>query len=175
MLIVTGCQRSGTLTMSKILGIPHEKQFIPEENPLDIPSVVSEVSWMAAPFLKDIPTANVLHIVRHPMKVINSILGIGIFNLNSPEKELHDPYREFIYKHIPIDQNATDIGQALQYWLLWNELIEPYATARILIENIYTKIVLNQRPRKFLNWNDFPSSLRDQVRQKAYEYGYHGI
>lgn len=176
MLIVTGCQRSGTMTMASIFNLPHEVLFMPKTT--QVPLIKSEVSWMAAPFLSLIKgRAQIIHLVRDPLYVINSILGIRFFD-NNPQGEDHQAHKEFVYKHLPtLDQNAVAEKQALQYWLLWNELIEPHAVARIRIEDIDTKLRINQRPRANIkHWTDLPGgSLLDQVRVKAHEYGYNRV
>ena len=173
-MIVTATQRSGTKTMSELLGIKHENRFDPLLTTTKVKAlkrIDSEVSWLAAPFLKHLRNHKIIHLTRHPLRVINSIVGIQFFNKSIAH---HTPYRDFVYKYSQVDPNAKDIAQAMQYWTLWNTMIEPYAHARIRIEDIKTKIHLNSRPRADIqSYQDLPTgTIFDQLKTKAYEYGY---
>ncbi len=62
--------------------------------------LVADSSYMAAPFLDHaiLHEAHVLHVVRHPMDVINSfVVGLNYFQQWLPS----DPWHWFIYTHVP--------------------------------------------------------------------------
>jgi hypothetical protein len=83
--------------------------------------VWGESSWMAVPFLTELPpSTKVFHLVRDPVKTINSIIGTG---------QLHwpDDYRTFAAQHCWNDGNywPTDIAvEAQHFWVRWNLMIE---------------------------------------------------
>lgn len=86
--IFTGCPRSGTRTIAKIitsLGLPcsHELFFgmpginwTPEKG-----EIKAESSWLAVPnlerILKENPKTKIIYIIRDPIKVLNSMIADG--------------------------------------------------------------------------------------------------
>jgi len=172
-MIITGCQRSGTMTMGSILGIAHEVNFTPlttwqDINKLDY--IPPESSWLAQPFAeilkeKEVP---IIHLIRHPINVIASLLGIRFW-----EGADHEPYREFIIKHLPGIKTFLNHSMAASmfYWIYWNKPLEQFP--RIQLETIRNAPILNSRPRAQLKWTDIPkNNLKRLVEEKAEEYGY---
>jgi hypothetical protein len=86
--------------------------------------VVADSSYMAAPFLDHpiLSAACVLHIVRHPMDVINSfVVGLNYFQQWMPP----DAWHWFMYTHVPelrLDHHPLD--RAALYYVRWNRMIE---------------------------------------------------
>src|SRR5690242_2679693 len=83
--VVTGCARSGTTYMSALLSglglrIGHEVVFGPRTRSFDgWQGQHGDSSWLAAPFLGDLGDAPVFHQVRHPLKVVRSLVGVRFF------------------------------------------------------------------------------------------------
>src|SRR5262245_52976939 len=128
--VITGTPRSGTTYMASLLrelgfDCTHERCFDPwrivfaEDRPDTSPW--GDSSWLAVPYLGDLPTVTrVIHVVRDPVDSINSIIGTG--QLDWP----HD-YRTFIAHHWHGDRDwwpreLTDPGE--RFWLDWNARIE---------------------------------------------------
>jgi hypothetical protein len=82
--VVTGCPRSGTHYLSEVLtrvGLlcRHEAVFGPQARSfVGFGGAHGDSSWLAVPFLDQLPPrAVVLHQTRHPLEVVQSLLGIG--------------------------------------------------------------------------------------------------
>jgi hypothetical protein len=88
--VVTGCARSGTTYMAALLSglglrIGHEVVFGPRTRSFDgWRGLNGDSSWLAAPFLADLDDALVFHQVRHPLKVVRSLVGIRFFAERTP-------------------------------------------------------------------------------------------
>jgi hypothetical protein len=86
--------------------------------------LVADSSYMAAPFLDQpiLQEATILHIVRHPLDVINSfVVGLGYFQQWIPP----DPWHHFIYTHVPeLRLEYHPLERAALYYLRWNQMIE---------------------------------------------------
>ncbi len=132
------------------------------KSPNDAANIMAESSYMAAPFL-DHPcfeNVGIIHVVREPMKVINSFVeGFGYFS-EEPALE-HRKYHEFIYNFLPElrDKSLTPIDRAALYWCNWNQMIERLAKGRK-----YVCIQVEETPPKkllaFVN--------KDAVRGQTY-------
>lgn len=86
--VVTGCARSGTGYTAELLTrlgaeCPHEAVFSPYTERFDgWGAAPGESSWLAVPMLDQLPEGTVvLHQVRHPAKVVASLLDIKFFSL----------------------------------------------------------------------------------------------
>lgn len=84
--VITGCARSGTGYMASLfthLGLEtqHETVFSPYSQGFEGWSTApGESSWLAAPFIHELPPGTiVLHQIRHPLSVVQSLLGIRFF------------------------------------------------------------------------------------------------
>ncbi len=151
MLFVTGCQRSGTKTYAEVLGIEHEVNFTPRilERPIDVcEATPSECSWLIAPFSNKLLENghNIIRIIRHPFKVIRSLLGIDFWT-----GEGHKPYRDYIrqFMEFPVlfdEGRLNNIHMSLWYWVYWNKLI-PEDTPTVRIEDLIKGPQLNSRNR----------------------------
>jgi hypothetical protein len=159
-------------------------------------AVVADSSYMAAPFLDHpvLQDTRILHVVRHPMDVINSfVLGLNYFQEWLPT----DVWHRFIYTHVPelrLDYHPLD--RAALYYVHWNRLIEArsagkpyflcqvesithqlfdYLDRRCDDEKLLTARKINSRmdgkPEYLLE--DIPSvALRRELRDLAERYGY---
>jgi hypothetical protein len=85
--VVTGCARSGTTYASVALtrlGLRcgHEVVFGPDTRAFTgFRGQHGDASWLAVPFLDQLPDDTlVLHRVRHPLRVVRSLLGIRFFD-----------------------------------------------------------------------------------------------
>ncbi len=166
-MIITGCQRTGTKTIAQIFDLPHEQQFnaITTKPP---PFPQPEVSWMAAPFLFQVQkNHSVIHLVRNPLDILNSLMGIEFFDPTTTSGRVHKKYRDFTYKHLPaLYTQQCPMSKAIYYILHWNILIEQYAVATIRIEDIKTKVKLNSRKRANLTIKDLPhGNLRNEFER----------
>lgn len=146
--IVTGTGRCGTVFMAKFLtsaGIPcsHEGMFTTQglEFARKIAAgekvrnshasgekwqdeIVADSSYMAAPYLKEFPEAKTIHVVRNPMRVINSFhCEVGTFYNDYAEEQ--EAYRRFIYQFLPeLAHIKSELLRAVYYVVEWNKIIE---------------------------------------------------
>jgi len=131
--LITGCGRSGTQFTSKVLcalGIPcgHEYIFNPEAftsgNISWPPEFEGDSSWLAAPFVGQLPSSITLfHQVRGPLEVVRSLLRLGLFSQGEPYKA----YSDFVRSHTPGVFQGDEVERCFRYWLHWNGLIEEVA------------------------------------------------
>jgi len=127
-LVVTGCARSGTQYVAKVLeslGLRagHEKIYRPDADARGVDAAWqgrdAEASWLAVPWLWRLPAgAVVVHLVRDPIKVVRCLA-------------LHDWFAtedrgnaDFVRKHLPACRKGTALEKAAQYALGWNALAE---------------------------------------------------
>ncbi len=169
-MIITGSQRSGTMTLAHILGIQHEVQFSPYRDYHNLPELHQKIrpesSWMASPFVPELLKwkVPVIHLVRHPLKVIRSLVGMNFWTQDG-----HAPYRTFLQKFYPQTKESKDpIIQSMIYWYYCNKPLSQLP--RIRLEDIKNAPQLNSRPRANVDWPDDPWTQR--VMNLAEEYGY---
>lgn len=85
--------------------------------------VVAESSYMAAPYLSHplLSDASIIHIVRHPLKVITSFVkDFRYFKVRRPNNK----YLTFIYSHLPdLAEFSHPLEAAAYYYVNWNKLI----------------------------------------------------
>lgn len=91
--------------------------------PTDGRDVKACASYMAAPFLADpfFAGKTIVHVVRHPVKVVLSFLNdIGFFSYPDTDHA----HESFIYKHL---KGIADIGDPMDraafYYVGWNKMI----------------------------------------------------
>ena len=130
--VIIGTGRSGTTYIAELLtecGIPcgHETIF-------DYRGITKrfgykgDVSWLALPYLSNF-NGTVLHQTRHPMKVINSLLGINFFTHNSFE-----PFRNFASQYFYF--SGDEVNDAMRWYTNWNTWCEEYASFRFKVEEL---------------------------------------
>lgn len=159
--IITGTGRCGTLYMANLftsMGFPcsHEAVFTPKgidwakevlsgkqprtsskisEGKRCIPfgknvDFVAESSYLAAPFIGEFD-AKVIHVVRHPTKVVASLVGDGFRNFVNklPTDQIDFPdhleYEKFMYQNMPeLSGDMTQLDRGCLFYVGWNEMIE---------------------------------------------------
>lgn len=116
-------------------------QFV--ESPIWLPDrtkVEAESSYLAAPFLERLPATEMIHVVRHPIKVVNSFCNyINYFAVLPAPTE----YEAFIYANIPelTNKNLTTYERACLYYVRWNQMIEAkLANRRSLFHRVEDRI-----------------------------------
>jgi hypothetical protein len=128
-ILVTGTGRSGTGYMSRLLmsaGLPcgHEEiiSFLVNlVRLLNQDEKIGESSWHAAPLLH-LPFFNdttIIHAVRHPLNVIQSLRGIKFFI----DKDLH--YWYVVY-FLPKLKNLSSDKAPFYFFIEWTKLILKY-------------------------------------------------
>ncbi len=181
-MIITGCQRSGTKSAAEIFGIGHEIQFNPNTDYDSLNNSLfrlkPESSWLAAPFIPLIRARYpIIHLIRHPLAVINSMLGIEFwghtpkgFEAETPDG--HEPYRNFALRFCPrIEEAENPVDLSMHYYIFWNRMVQ---APRIRIESIQNAPVANRRKRGDIqSWDDLPDGkLLEELKEIAGEYGY---
>jgi hypothetical protein len=200
--VITGTGRCGTGYMANALmynrvRCGHETLFTPEGKQPN-PFLRGDSSWMAAPHLPAW-SGYVLHVVRNPLDVVNSFVGIGLFDESHDTAEVL-PYREYARQHAPeVFELEDPVERAMAWYVFWNRMIEPWAHKRVQVENVsgddlYDVIRyagahhapweiaknlaevpkdVNSRPRADLTWDDLPDGdLKDGLRAMGKAYGY---
>lgn len=146
-LVITGCQRSGTLYTSTILTAAgftcgHERYFRMREEVKELPSTFIESSWMAVPWLPEIFEKEdaddwyIVHQVRHPLAVAESMMRRGTLK---PERRVRrlPPSGRWIMSHLPrIEAEKSHVDRVLRYWILWNEWTNGIADQRWRVEDV---------------------------------------
>jgi len=145
-------------------------------------------SWLAAPFLgrPELDDLTVVHLVRHPEKVIRSylrLMGYGYYG----------PYFRWMAQFIPEIERYDKPDERAAYWYIrLNEMVEARANlfhrieddARELLDKLqidyegkelFSDTSYNHRtgfgPAKF-DLEELPDSLRDRLVKMADRYGY---
>jgi hypothetical protein len=90
--------------------------------------IVADSSYMAAPYLCDLQDVKVIHLVRHPMKVVSSFIGWGFdyFKEKKPcDLEPKKNYEAFIYRFVPeLACEMSQLDRACLFYVRWNQMIE---------------------------------------------------
>ena len=202
--VVTGTGRSGTGFVSKVLstaGVPchHEKVFTPAGE--DWGWRRGDSSWLAVPFLDGFD-GFVLHVLRDPLAVVNSMVGILFFEDELPDDValLIGPYQAFAREHAPeVFELGDPVERAVAWWVVWNERVAPFADAWVRVEDLVGSDLValaraaggfhsdvdlqaalervpgdvNSRRSAGLGWGDLPEGeWLNRMRVLAVEYGY---
>jgi hypothetical protein len=221
--VITGCGRSGTVYMAKLLcsvGIScgHESIFTNKglteaRLRLDGSATNSDVSgggiqenieadssYMAAPFLQEdiLGETNVIHVVRNPIKVINSFVESFHYFwsnefYNPPGSDPEFKYQKFIYSHVPELYMSMDRWtRACLYYVRWNQMIEKLSIGKnhVLhrLENDVSDVFkfINVEPKEYYkevankseyeitcNIKDIPKSeIKDEFVEMSHRYEY---
>ncbi len=130
-MIITGCQRSGTRSIATAFGCRHEEQFdvFTTHSKLAGKKIYDEASWLAVPFLDLLTSVNVsiLHLVRHPFDVINSMHQIDFWH---PHR--YKLYADFASFHMPgLDEIEDPIDKSIYYYIHWNEKLHAHPRIRL--------------------------------------------
>lgn len=139
--LITSTARSGTGYMAQALtsaGVPcgHEAIFShggleeAQQSLKKHPELVAESSWLAMPYLGAplLKEAGIIHLVRHPVKTIESILRVKMFS--------ESPYSRFIFQRLPgLALHTKPENMAAYYYLVWHHHIERHAHLRHRVED----------------------------------------
>ena len=125
-VIVTGTGRAGTHFAASFLfhnGLPcgHEELFGPYGPYPGWKGYEADSGWMAVPFIKDEWCASVpvIHVVRHPYKVIKSYIELGFF-----EEKPKGHEKILSWPLLPdIATQTSRVRRAAYFWLGWNRLL----------------------------------------------------
>ena len=128
MFLITGCGRSGTVYMSKVLrqaglDVGHEK--LGKDGAVSPLWLVKDRRYPAYHQQGPRPEFDIiLHQVRHPLKAIASL------TTTAPKSW------KWLLKHVPIDPNAHVLQMAAEFWLHWNDKAEKAAEYTYRIEGL---------------------------------------
>jgi hypothetical protein len=134
-IIITGCPRSGTGYMAEVLtrsGLQcgHENVFDLECKPF---TIQADSSWLAAPRLFAHGRDYVVHLTRHPLLVIESLLRIGFWHHAASR-----PYRKFVIQYTG-KLSCSPLMQSMYLWVSWSTMAETYADKRLKVETLTAK------------------------------------
>lgn len=94
----------------------------------NVDNIVADSSYMAAPFLADeiLKGAKLIHIVRDPIKVINSFCNnIYYFGNGVNDWKANQTYEKFICNFLPeLKMPMPQYDRASLYYVRWNQMIE---------------------------------------------------
>lgn len=134
--VVTSTPRSGTLYASRVLtasGLPcsHEYYFRPTVRFASdsAHSVFGDSSWLAAPFLDELPLGTlVVHAVRHPRPTMRSLVATSHLDF---ERLSTNSYVSFIGRHLPHLALIEDMEERVNcFWTEWHSIIASEARRR---------------------------------------------
>ena len=191
--LVTGTGHSATVWASKVIGSAgvscgHERIFKDDgiakaAERFNKSRYKAEVSWLAAPYLDNplLHNAVGVHLVRHPLSVINSWMVSGTLSTRG--------HGYFANQHINFLQYSQNIDRAIARYVGWNGMIEgravlvraedgPEALLSALgiaiPESVFDNRLENQHARKVMNI-DFSAAddvLLDALLDMSERYGY---
>lgn len=192
-IVITGTGRCGTVYMARLLtslGIPcgHEGYFdlggmdvakkrilgrtigtsgvsgYEESGWLKEPAI-ADSSYLAAPFLEQLDCKKI-HVVRNPIKVLNSFRNyVGTFAFSFEKTPSgQKSYRQFIGKYLPeIEQFDREVDRIAYYIIHWNKMIEESGAFRVQVENLTPEFFefINREPTEDMYHNDKCNSWVD--------------
>ena len=138
--VVIGTPRSGTSYFSALckangIQVSHEDYFTEFgpmlRNPRRRFDTVGDVSWLAVPYLPD-EDMIVIHQVRNPLKVVNSIHRMGLFHGHrayTREAFVETARRNFQFSDDPL-------RSAIRFYVEWNEKCEALTDKRYKVEEL---------------------------------------
>lgn len=128
MFLITGCGRSGTVYISKVLNqagldVGHEK--LGRDGAVSPLWLVSDRRYPAYHQQGSRPEFDIiLHQVRHPLGAIASL------TTTAPKSW------KWLLKHVPIDPRSHVLQMSAEFWLHWNIKAEDAAVYTYRIENL---------------------------------------
>ncbi|MCE5315889.1 MAG: hypothetical protein LLG04_00820 [Parachlamydia sp.] len=190
--LITGCARSGTHYIAKVLRL-HGLDVVHEGNArcgiVSWPMAVNSDNSPWGPGSNNYYFKHIFHQVRHPLKTIASVM------LTEPGRTWH-----YVCKAVPeIKLKDPRIIRAAKYWYYWNLIAESKAEltyrvedvaetfpelSRILgytldtafLNNVSTDAGTRKRKPRNLTWLDLRKALNDNLYDKivclAERYGY---
>ena len=141
---VVGTGRCGTGYTSKLLAdagglnVGHEKYWRPRGRKklgLD-----GDVSWLALPAIEAADWAGpVVHVVRNPVDVVRSLVGIGFF-AGTDKRDRNGWFRGFALKHEPELANMDPLTAAVEWWARWNARCAAVADLTVKVEELADRL-----------------------------------
>jgi hypothetical protein len=153
MILVTGCPRSGTAyyagyLRSRGLDVQHEK--LGKDGTSD---------WRLAPRIRVGGWSEIIHLVRHPLDCIASLMTIK------------EPSWKILCRGTGIEFDEASPVLGARIWLGWNALISSY-DKRIRIEDVpIINVARNERSHPSVSWEQLGAWSID-VSGLATKYGY---
>lgn len=137
-LLITGCGRSGTSFIAKVLrhvglNATHETLFGLYRHTWPPQREGAEASWLAVPYLEKLPEdVTVFQQIRNPLDVARSLIGFNFFG--RPQSL---PFREFLFRHEPSIKTWSDpLDRSLAYWINWNIRVQEHAQVQYRLESL---------------------------------------
>lgn len=133
--VVTGTGRCGTGYMAKLLtamGVPCGHEMVYKPDGPEWSWIRGDSSWLAAPHLEAFD-GYVLHLVRDPLDVLNSYVGLGFFE----DEHSHGAYRGYAERYAPgVFGHGDPLLRVMAFIVEWNRMVEPHADARMRVEEL---------------------------------------
>lgn len=193
-LLVIGCGRSGTTYMTKVLsasGFDVKHEWMGEQGSVSWLMTPGDADWAPwGPLSKDYQFEHILHQVRDPVKVIQSVYNV-------PPSATWEWVGIFIPEIKPGD---SKLAKSAKYWYYWNLIAESRAEFTYRIEDfnadyqivgdkigvVFDKSVIKSISKKTktqrrighrqITWkilkDELDADLFDKVRSLALRYGY---
>lgn len=135
LILVTGCARSGTTYMTKVLQaaglkVKHEAHGVDGTVSWTMAVPASKTPW--GPAFKEGYYKHIFHQVRNPLKTISSVM------VTEPKESW-----DFIQKFVPqIKSDDPKLVKAVKYWIYWNRWAEIKSEMTYRLEDL--EIVLGE-------------------------------
>lgn len=89
-----------------------------------------DASWMALPDIEmGVWSGPAVHVIRHPVDVVASLVGIGFFTRRTP-------YRDFALRYEPELLGLAAVEAAARWWQRWNDRCAAVADLTVPIERL---------------------------------------
>lgn len=179
----------------------HLDSEVPERLPEwlpDLESIRADSSFLASPHvrLKCLENTKFIHVVRNPIKVINSFVNhLDYFKEAKPSSENGLAWEEYIYAFTPdLYQETSQKMRAALYYVRWNQMIERRLKdlnhIRVRVEdgpgqvihytktqtvNVFDERTANtqQKSREPFRLDDLPKgAVKDDLLAMMHRYGY---
>ena len=201
--LIVGCGRSGTGYLAN--AISNSGKYCGHEELYNLSGMnkfsqnIYESSWYSVPFLGELPKkVKILHIVRDPRRVIDSLYRIGLFSdsiwqhltfgrpasfikrsIFKPRSvigrlSLVNRHRAYFKQYTDIFSSEDEITRLQRYWLEWNTKIQYFGETsgndymRLNIEDVEKKVHALQ---DFLNTDLDLKKVTDRNEKKDYLRG----
>ena len=131
---------------------------------VNVQTIEAESSYLMVPYLSVLPKVPLIHVVRHPFKVINSFLfNLRYFNSKSKAIDKNDWQRR-IYDFLPeLDEIPTALERACYFYIKWNQTVEAEALRRPYLFCNVENIQENKAFFEFINKPMTKVDLPDDV------------
>ncbi|NEQ36106.1 MAG: hypothetical protein F6K40_07340 [Okeania sp. SIO3I5] len=184
--LVVATARSGTKFMSyafrsvgincgheNFFGAPSKKQRylteeVVEKRMLNNQKLEADSSWLAVPFLntKCVPKdVSIIHLTRHPQKVIESLIAIGFFRRN------YNFYTNYALLNTPqIKSSDSELTKCCKWYLYWHRKIEESGRQLIHyrledpLELLFDKLSLDYE--RYEIFNDIKTNTRNSENRR---------